>query len=235
MKRNRKQTRKSSTPLSKLAALGGAGLGLVCGAKADSTITFDGFTTDNTPINTLPDFGDNISATTPDYTATPGFGGILGTPNIALEWVGQWDTYTGWDGRGSVAQADFNGGPLLSLLFTPTAEFSVQVTSFDLDEWAGGGDGNIDWSITGASSGTLAMGNWTMGNAGGRSTIGAGAGGQLGEAITLNLQLNSGSPSYFALDNLTFAQVPEPSALGLGALGAVVALGAAAMRRRPRA
>jgi MYXO-CTERM domain-containing protein len=46
--------------------------------------------------------------------------------------------------------------------------------------------------------------------------------------------LNSGRPSYFALDNLTFDQVPEPSTLALGVLPAV-ALGAAAMRRRRRA
>jgi MYXO-CTERM domain-containing protein len=51
----------------------------------------------------------------------------------------------------------------------------------------------------------------------------------------LSLQLSSGSPSYFALDNLTFAQVPEPSAIGLGILAAAGALGAAAMRRRKRA
>src|SRR6185295_14932394 len=99
---------------------------------------------------------------------------------------------------------------------------AVRLLSFDLDEYAGGGDGSIAWSIGGLSSGVLASGNWTMSQAGGRTTIAPGASGQLGEALTLSLQLNSGAPSYFALDNLTFAQVPEPSAIGLGVLAAEI-------------
>jgi hypothetical protein len=235
MKRNRQNTRRSRADVLKLAALGGAGLGLVCGAKADSIITFGGFTSDNSSINSLPDFGDNITANDPNYIVSPGPGGIVGTPNISLEWVGRWDTYTAWDGRGNVGQTDFNGGPNVSILFTPTASSAVRLLSFDLDEWAGGGDGSIAWSIGGLSSGVLASGNWTMSTTGGRTTIAAGASGQLGEALTLSLQLNSGSPSYFALDNLTFAQVPEPSAIGLGMLATAGALGAAAMRRRKSA
>jgi hypothetical protein len=235
MKRTRQNTRRSRTDVLKLAALGGAGIGLVCGAKADSVITFGGFTSDNSSISSLPDFGDSIMANDPNYTVSPGVSGILGTPNISLEWVGQWDTYTSWDGRGSVGQTDFNGGPTVSILFVPSLFSAVRLLSFDLDEWAGGMDGSISWSIGGLSSGVLASGNWTMSNAGGRTTIAAGASGQLGEALTLSLQLNSGAPSYFALDNLTFAQVPEPSAIGLGVLAAAGALGAAAMRRRKRA
>jgi hypothetical protein len=119
-------------------------------------------------------------------------------------------------------------------VLTPTAGFGVRLASFDLDEWQGGGDGNITWSVTGATSGALASGNFAMANTGGRKTVSPGVSGQLGEVLTLSLQLNTGGPSYFALDNLTFAQVPEPSALALGALGAVGALGAAAMRRRKR-
>jgi hypothetical protein len=217
-----------------LAALGSAGLGLVCGARADSVITFQGFTENNVSISSLPGYGDNISLNTPDYIATLGLGGIRGTPDITLDWLGQWDTYTGWDGRGSVGQTDFNGGSPISIVFTPTAGFGVRLASFDLDEWNGGGDGNIAWSITGATSGELATGSWTMVPTGGRKTISPGVSGQVGEAVTLSLQLNSGAPSYLALDNLTFAQVPEPSALALGALGAMGALGAAAMRRRKR-
>lgn len=235
MKRNRQNTRRSRPDVLKLAALGSAGLGLVCGAKADSLITFEGFTTINIPINSIPGFADNISVSTPDYIASLGLGGILGTPDISLEWVGQWDSYPGWDGRGSVGQTDFNGGPMVSILFMPSASFAVQLASFDLDEWAGGGDGSIAWSVAGLNSGLLASGNWTMGTAGGRTTIAPGVNGQLGETLTLSLQLNSGGPSYFALDNLTFAQVPEPSAIGLGVLAAAGALGAAAMRRRKRA
>jgi hypothetical protein len=120
MKRNRRNIPQPRPDALKLAALGGAGLGLVCGAKADSIITFEGFSGDNSSINTIVGFGDNISVATPDYVVSPGFSGILGTPDISLEWVGQWETYTAWDGRGSVAQSDFNGGPNLSILFTPS-------------------------------------------------------------------------------------------------------------------
>jgi hypothetical protein len=232
MKRPQKKSPTSRSDVLKLAALGSAGLGLVCGAKADTIITFEGFTGDNSSIPTIPGFGDNVSVAAPDYIVSPGFGGILGTPDISLDWIGQWDTYTAWDGRGSVAQSDFNGGPMVSILFMPSAAFAVRLGAFDLDEWAGGGDGSITWSIGGLNSGVLASGNWTMSNAGGRTRIAPGVSGQLGEALTLSLQLNSGAPSYFALDNLTFAQVPEPSTIGLGILAAAGALGAAAMRRR---
>ena len=230
MKRQTHRVSRSRGNVAKLAALGGAGLGLVCGAKADTTITFGGFTTDNLSIGGILGYGDNVNASSLDYTVSG-----LGTPDITLDWVGTWDTYTSWDGRGNVGQSDFNGGPNVSILFTPSAAFAVRLGSFHLDEWAGGGDASVTWSITGLNSGSLASGVWTMSNAGGRTLITPGISGQLGEGLILNLQLNSGSPSYLALDNLTFAQVPEPSTLALGALGAATALGAAAMRRRRRA
>ena len=235
MKHKRRKTHSSPSKRAlKLAALSGAGLGLAWGVQADTILTFDGFSVNNTPIGTLPGYGDNVIENSPDYTVSPGFGGIIGTPDIALDWIGTWDTYTGWDGRGSVAQSDFNGGPIVSILFTPSASSAVRLLSFELDEWAGGGDGSITWSLTGASSGLLNSGTWTMAGTGGRTTIRTGLSGAIGEAVTLSLQLNTGSGSYFALDNLTFAQVPEPSSLALGAAGALVAVGAAAMRRRRR-
>jgi hypothetical protein len=235
MKRHKHKAASARADILKLAALGSAGLGLVCGVRADTIITFEGFTGNNSSIATIPGFGDNVSAAAPDYIVSPGLGGILGTPDISLEWVGQWETYTSWDGRGSVAQSDFNGGPSLSILFMPSALSAVRLGAFDLDYYAGApGDGSIAWSISGISSGILANGDWTMGTAGGRTTIAPGVNGQLGETLQLSLQLNSGAPSYFALDNLTFAQVPEPSTIGLGLLAAAGALGAAAMRRRKR-
>lgn len=227
MKRHTRRVPGSGGSVVKLAALGSAGLGLICGAKADTTITFEGFGGDNNRIGDIPGYGDNVSASSSDYTVTG-----LGTPNITLDWVGTWDTYTLWDGRGSVAQSDFNGGPNVSILFTPSSAFAVRLSSFYLDEWAGGGPGSITWTVTGLNSGALASGVWTMAETGGRSLISPGVAGQLGEGLILNLQLNSGAGSYFALDNLTFAQVPEPSTMMLGALGAATALGAVAMRRK---
>jgi hypothetical protein len=201
---------------------------------AETTITFGGFQADNTPIASLPGFGDNVNASSADYNVSAGVAGIVGTPDITIDWLGQWDTYTSWDGRGNVGQTDFNGGNPISIMFTPSSGFGVRLGSFELDEWAGGGSGDITWSIAGSISGPLGTGNWTMSNAGGRSLVSPNISGVAGESLTLSFNLNTGSGSYFALDNLSFDQVPEPSTLALGALGAA-ALGATAMRRRRRA
>ena len=131
---------------------------------------------------------------------------------------------------------DYNLASDIDLTFTPTATSGVLLDSFDLDEWAGGGDTSVSWSIFDAQ-GALASGTWLKSTAtdpsdlGGRDQILTGLTEgdiTLGEAVTLRLTLNSGAPSYLALDNLTFQQVPEPSAIALGLLG----LGALALRRR---
>jgi len=218
----------------KLAACGTLGLG-TAHSRAESTITFGGFTADNVPIATIPDYGDSITTGSADWTVSAGIARIVGTPNITLDWVGGgWDSYTAWDGRGNVGQTDFNAGPEMSLLFTPSAGAAVHIDSFQIDEWAGGGDGLIHWSVFGSTSGVLANGDWTMSTAGGRSTLNPEVTGRPGESLNLLFELGSGAPSYFAIDNLSFDQVPEPSTFAIGALGAAD-LGAAAMRRRRRA
>ncbi|RFC50523.1 MAG: PEP-CTERM motif-containing protein [Verrucomicrobia bacterium] len=199
-------------------------------AHATTVITFDGFSSNNADIAAIAGFGDNIVANSPSFSVSQGLL-VSGTPGISLDWLtAGWDTYTGWNGRGSVAQIDFNGIPTISILFTPTPDSAVVVKAFDLDEWAGGGAGSINWNVSGSSSGILASGNWTKTNAGGRDTIAlpASSAGLLGEPVTLSFTLLSGASSYFALDNLTFDQVPEPSSAMLAGLG----LGAAIMRRR---
>jgi hypothetical protein len=240
MKRGGLTPKANSLPrILKFAAYGALGLGAVANSNAETVITFGGFTANNIDINTIPGFGDNVMAGSADYTVGSGRFGIVGTPNITLDWLGSgWDTYIEWDGRGNVGQTDFgDGGGLgssLSILFAPSVGAGVRLVSFDLDEWAGGGDSSITWTIDGAVSGRLATGNWTMSDAGGRSSLFPDVTGGVGENLTLTLKLNGGAPSYLALDNLTFDQVPEPSTWALGALGAA-ALGAAAMRRRRRA
>jgi hypothetical protein len=229
--------RLSPTDLMRLAVCGSVSLGIAHNASADTLITFGGFTSDNTRLDSIIGYGDNVSASSADYTVSLGLGGVVGTPDITLDWLGnEWDSYTSWNGRGNVAQADFNGGVNLSILFTPSASTAVRLVSYDLDEWAGGGAGSINWTVSGPMSGTLAAGTWTMTDAGGRTQVKSPVTGLPGESLSLNLMLTGGAPSYFALDNLTFDQVavPEPSTLALGALGAA-ALGAAAMRRRRRA
>jgi MYXO-CTERM domain-containing protein len=215
----------------KLAACGTLGLS-AAQSKAESTITFEGFTAANNNIANIDGYGDYITGDSVDWNVAQGRTHVVGTPNIALDWaLTGWDTYTEWDGRGTVAQTDFNASQELSLLFTPSVNSAVRIVSFQLDEWNGGGDGLIHWSISGAQSGVLATGDWNMTTAGGRSLLNPDVTGRNGEALTLNFELGTGSPSYFAMDNLTFDQVPEPSTVAIGALGAV-ALGAAAMRRR---
>jgi hypothetical protein len=198
---------------------------------ATTQFTFDGFGTNNIGIATLPDFGDNVTTASTNYVVSLGIEAVMGTPGITTEWGIGYETYANWDGRSGVAQLDFGAAPTIDLTLTPAAPFGVLLTSFDLDEWGGGGDVSVTWSVTGATQGILATGTWTHGEPGGRDTIFTGlteSSSIAGEAITLRFTLNSGAPSYVALDNLVFDQVPEPAVLGLGVLG----LGALALRRR---
>src|SRR5215210_5258586 len=123
-----------------LAVCGTVSLGLTHDASAATLVTFEGFQSNNLAIGGLPDYGDNVSADSADYIVSPGLTGVIGTPDITLDWIGQWDTYTAWDGRGNVAQSDFNSSRLVSILFTPSAATAVRVVSFQLDEWVAGGE-----------------------------------------------------------------------------------------------
>lgn len=223
--------------LVRLAACGTVGLGLTDQMRAATLVTFEGFTADNVAIGGLPDYGDNVTITSADYTVSPGLTGIIGTADITLDWFAGWDTYTNWDGRGNVAQSDFNRGSTASIVFTPSALSAVRLVAFDMDlfaEPAGSADGNVNWEVVGSAGVPVASGTFTKGPAGGRSPISPNVTGILGDTLTLNLTLAGGLPSYFAIDNLAFDQVPEPSTLALGVVSAG-ALGAAAMRRRRRA
>lgn len=207
------------------------------GAHATTEITFEGFTENNIDISTIAGYGSNVSASSADYNASVGTSGIFGTPGIGLTWGTGYQSYTAWDGRGNVAQTDFNLAGTIDLLFTPVTGSGVLVNSFALDEWNGGGSTSLSWSLF-DTSGTLASGDWTKDDPGGRDTILTGltpANVTFDEPVTLRLTLNSGSPSYVALDNLVFDEVviPEPSTLSLGLLGA--GLGALALRRRKQA
>jgi hypothetical protein len=198
--------------------------------SAATLVTFEGFTVENLSIAGFPDYGDNVTTDSADYTVSPGISNVVGTPEITLDWFSQWDTYINWNGRGSVAQCDFNGGTIASILFTPSSTSAVRLISFQLDEWAAGGEGSIAWDVVDSNGAPIVNGIWTMTNEGGRSLVSPNVTGLLGDALTLNLTLLTGAPSYFAIDNLIFDQVPEPSTLTL-ALPAL-ALGANLMRHR---
>ena len=225
-----------------LKALGLTIVGVATMRSAHATTTVIGSKVALPPNNPLPaDFASNASANGAGFTVSSGLF-VTGTPNIGLEWgtagpSHMVDSYATWDGRGAVIQFDFNYASPISVVFTPDPGYGVLVNKFDMDEYTGGDDGgpfNVDWSVF-DSIGTLASGNWTK-SPGGRDTIltGLTAGDiHLGEAVTLRFTKNSGYGSYFAIDNLAFDQVqavPEPSTVGLAALG--LGLGALAMRRR---
>ncbi|MFC4992468.1 PEP-CTERM sorting domain-containing protein [Rubritalea tangerina] len=203
------------------------GISLLPSAFAATLFTFDGFSNNENIADT---YGDNATVNGTGFTVSNG-SEFTGTPNIDISWqaAGQTQFYNGWDGRGSVAQLDQHDA---SWNFATSTGNAVQIISFDLDEWAGGGTMDVDWSITGSSSGLLASGNWTR-STGGRDTISPNVTGASGETLTLTFALNSGTASYVAVDNLLLDQVsaaavPEPSTSALIGLG----VGAMAMRRR---
>lgn len=151
-----------------------------------------------------------------------------------------WDQYTNWDGRGDVYQINDR---VASITFTPAnANIKVAIDSFDLDEWSGGGDTTVEWSVSGSVSGLLSSGIWDDKNAandpsdaGGRTLVSPLAMGAAGETLTLEFDhsASAGFISYLAMDNLTFSStvIPEPSAAVMAWLG-VGGLGALAMRRK---
>ncbi|MCG8507598.1 MAG: VPLPA-CTERM sorting domain-containing protein [Rhodospirillales bacterium] len=208
--------------------------------EAGTILTQDGTWSTNQAI---PDgYGDRVPAINSDanYSVYSGAGSITGTPNIEVDFVpGDWDiqTYENWSGRGSVIQVEDYTFDATSagndFVFTPDAGADVSIVSVDLDNWAGGGDIEVEWEVIGSSSGSLASGSWF--NSGGRETINIGATGAGSETLTLNIDIVGSSGyagSYFAIDNLNFDQigVPEPASAVLSVGG----LGLMAMRRRRR-
>jgi hypothetical protein len=118
----KKQRNSQSRRILKMVGAGGlAGLAAMQGAQATTQITFDGFTDSNIDISTLAGFGSNVTASDASYTVSLGIGGVTGTPDLTLTWGVGYQTYAGWDGRGSVAQLDGNAATEIDLLFTPTA------------------------------------------------------------------------------------------------------------------
>jgi hypothetical protein len=198
-----------------LAAAGLASAGSLVQADTSTTLTGLGSTNDPIPAG----HGSNAEVT--------------------LAWSPEWQQYADWNGRGDVYQIDQR---ITSINFVPTgANIKVTINSFDLDEWAGGGNTSADWSVNGSTSGVLASGTWTDKNtandpndAGGRTLISPNAMGLAGETLTVVFDhtASGGLISYLAMDNLTFSTtvIPEPSTAVMAWLG-IGGLGALAMRR----
>ena len=63
----------------------------------------------------------------------------LATPAIALNWAGNWDQYTNWDGRSDAYQIENSSvASPIEIVLTPDPGYAVNLVSFDLDEWVGG-------------------------------------------------------------------------------------------------
>lgn len=224
-------------------AAAAASIALAHAASATTTLTFDGFGSNNTiPVT----FADNATGSATGYSTTAGVDGFTGTPNIDIGWVGTpatqstMDFYNNWQTAGnSVWQTDFQAttavAATLTLPFTPAAGYGVLISSFTVDQWTGGGAGTYGWSITSGAT-TLASGSFAL-SGGANVPVSTGitqATAQTFGGATMNLVLSKGiglSGSYLAIDNLVFDQVtavPEPAGAALAGL----ALGAAALRRR---
>jgi hypothetical protein len=150
---------------------------------------------------------------------------VQDTPHIALTWAptggaansrNQWEQYNGWPGGGdggAVYQVD--SAIEHTIAFTPQAGYGVILTSLDLNVWAGGGNTNVNWAVTGSLSGLLGSGSFnTPDGSVVRHYINLI--GRRAETLTLSLLQTSGNDAYLAMDNLTFSEklpylMPDPA------------------------
>ncbi|RYD32554.1 MAG: PEP-CTERM sorting domain-containing protein [Verrucomicrobiaceae bacterium] len=169
------------------------------------------------------------------------------TPNIAVTWDAEWDIHTSnffsplegrtvgggaWDNEGDlprVGQLDLGSH---TISFAADAGYALVLNSFDFVHTAETA-GTTVWklSLTNSSSSVVWSQALTMNNANPSSslvTVSPNFIGNLGESYLLTFSRASetyNSNGRHAIDNLSFNQVPEPSAvalLGLGAAGMVL-------------
>jgi hypothetical protein len=143
---------------------------------------------------------------------------VQGTPHVSLLWAptggannsrDQWEQYNDWPGGGAggaVYQVDSSGGYLEhTITFTPESGYAVVLSSLDLNVWTGGGNTNVDWTVTGSSSGLLGSGTFNTPDAS-VVTHAVNLAGNGSETVTLSLLQTSGEDAYLAMDNLTFSE-----------------------------
>jgi hypothetical protein len=221
----------------KPAAIVAVGVVLGRGAQAGTILTFDALPpgqAHNQPI--IQTFGDNATAPSPGVSV---FGG--GTPDINLTWsaagsvgVARWDYYI--DSVWSAGQLNDAGvGNTYDLLFAPGAAAAVSVGSFNFHPYYNSGTTyDFNWSVldgvTVLTSGSLSFTSDATKN----HAVNVNYTGAVGEALTLRLSRTGGTgrDDSIALDDITFAQVPEPSVLALLSSGGLAWIALYARRRR---
>jgi hypothetical protein len=220
-------------------AIVAVGVVLGRGAQADTILDFDALPpgqVNNAQI--LAGFGGNAGASSPGVSVSG-----LGTPDITLTLgssVGgtggsttRWDYYN--DAVWSAGQ--LNGstiGSFHSILFTPGASAAVSLESFNFHPYYVSAETfDYNWSVldgaTVLTGGSISFNSDATKN----HSVNINFTGGVGEALTLMLDRTGGSGSgqNIAVDDIAFAQVPEPSTLALLSLG-LGGLALSARRRR---
>jgi hypothetical protein len=232
------------TKLRKFSPVAIAAIGVVLGRGAQAATIID--------FNTLPagqphngailqTFGDNASVSSPGVTVVGG-----GTPNIGLTWNstgGRWDYYI--DSVWSAGQLDnSNIGDLHNLVLTPQAGFSVSLNSFNFHPYYVSEERfTYEWSVLNGSTvrktGTVAFGS----DATKLHPVNIDFIGNPGEELTLQLRRIAstltgaqveGDPADLAIDDISFAQIPEPSTIALLGWGGVAGFWFVSRRRARR-
>jgi hypothetical protein len=204
------------------------GIVLGRGAQADTIITFDAGVANNTAI-TAP-FGSNVSASGPGVSVVG-----LGTPGIGLTWGGgpgataRWEYYN--DAVWSAGQLNGStNGFFHSILFTPTPSVAVTLDSLNFHPYYidPSETFNYGWSVldgtTVLTSGSINFSSDATKN----HPVNINFTGNIGEALTLRLDRigGTGSGQNIAVDDVRFAQVPEPSTLALFSMGCLAGIAA---------
>ncbi|MBB5351930.1 hypothetical protein HNR46_002169 [Haloferula luteola] len=216
-----------------------AAAAVLLGTLATAHATVIGFGQIGGNNTTVPSsLGSNATADGSGFVVTNGT-----TPNISLTWDGGWDIHTSgwfdpiegqtvgggdWDNEGGISrigQLDFGTH---TIAFAVEDGYSLVLGSFDFGHTAETA-GTTSWDITLTDSSLATVWSTTVNFTNGQvETISPNFTGDLGEDYTLTFNRTSesyGSNGRHALDNLSFTQVPEPSAvalLGLAGMGCLL-------------
>jgi hypothetical protein len=200
-------------------ALTALGVFLGRGAQADTILDFDirpAGQNNNAPI--LQSFGDTASASS-DGVTVAGFG----TPNIGLTWQatgGQWDYYV--DSVWSAGQLDGSGvGDFHELVFTPNSpSAAVVIKSFNFHPYYLDPTERYAYNATVVTNSVVASGPFNSNFLAGGTKVPVSINytGSIGQTLTLRLTRVASSPGggevegstqNIAVDDITFAQLPE--------------------------